>query len=54
MYGSSDLKSLKNILPTTLGADVTNFTHITTENSGHYIQVEEPQLVLDAITTLLD
>ncbi|MDO5980994.1 alpha/beta fold hydrolase [Flavivirga spongiicola] len=38
----------------TLGENVTNFTHITTENSGHYIQVEEPQLVLDAITALLD
>lgn len=38
----------------TLGENVTNFTHITTENSGHYIQVEEPQLVLDAINTLLE
>ncbi len=38
----------------TLGENVTNFTHITTENSGHYIQVEEPQLVFEAIDALLD
>lgn len=38
----------------TLGENLTNFTHITTENSGHYIQVDEPQLVLEAISTLLD
>lgn len=38
----------------TLGENITNFTHITTENSGHYIQVEEPQLVFEAINTLLD
>lgn len=37
-----------------LGENVSDFTHITTENSGHYIQVEEPQLVLDALGTLLD
>lgn len=35
-----------------LGDGVTDFTHITTENSGHYIQVEEPQLVLDALASL--
>lgn len=38
----------------TLGNGVTDFTHITTENSGHYIQVEEPQLVFEAINALLD
>lgn len=38
----------------TLGENLTNFSHITTENSGHYIQVDEPQLVLEAISTLLD
>lgn len=38
----------------TLGDGVANFTHITTENSGHYIQIEEPQLVFDAIGILLD
>lgn len=38
----------------TLGEGVTDFTHITTENSGHYIQVEEPQLVLEAIAFLLN
>lgn len=32
---------------------LTNFTHMTTENSGHYIQVEEPELVFGAINTLL-
>ncbi|SNY99455.1 alpha/beta fold hydrolase [Flagellimonas pacifica] len=38
----------------TLGDNLTNFTHITTENSGHYIQVEEPQLVIDAIGAVLE
>lgn len=38
----------------TLGDGVTDFNHVITENSGHYIQVEEPQLVLDAINTLLN
>lgn len=37
-----------------LGENVTNFTHIITENSGHYIQVEEPQLVIGAINELLN
>lgn len=37
-----------------LGENITDFTHITTGNSGHYIQVEEPQLVLNAIGVLLD
>ena len=39
---------------TNLGENVTSFTHITTENSGHYIQVEEPGLVLGAIHDLLN
>lgn len=38
----------------TLGEGISNFTHVITENSGHYIQVEEPQLVIDAINTLLN
>jgi pimeloyl-ACP methyl ester carboxylesterase len=38
----------------TLGDGITDFTHITTENSGHYIQIMEPQLVLDAIHALLN
>ncbi len=38
----------------TLGDGVTDFTHIITENSGHYIQVEEPQLVFEAIDALLN
>ncbi len=38
----------------TLGNGVTDFTHITTENSGHYIQIEEPELVLGAIYSLLN
>ena len=38
----------------TLGESVTDFTHITTENSGHYIQIEEPQLVYEAINALLN
>ena len=37
-----------------LGENVTDFTHTITENSGHYIQVEEPQLVFEAINTLLN
>ena len=36
----------------TLGEGLSVFTHIITENSGHYIQVEEPQLVIDAIANL--
>jgi len=38
----------------TLGVGVSNFTHVITENSGHYIHIEEPQLVFDAITSLLN
>ena len=38
----------------TLGEGVSDFTHIITENSGHYIQIEEPQLVFDAIDFLLN
>ncbi len=37
-----------------LGANLTNFTHITTENSGHYIQIDQPELVLEAIDALLE
>ncbi|MEP5341248.1 MAG: alpha/beta hydrolase [Algibacter sp.] len=37
----------------TLGEGVTDFTHVITENSGHYIQVEEPQLVINAIDALI-
>ncbi|MFK7772495.1 MAG: hypothetical protein AB8F94_10155 [Saprospiraceae bacterium] len=33
----------------TLGEGVSNFTHVITENSGHYIHIEEPQLVFDAL-----
>ncbi|RKR13065.1 pimeloyl-ACP methyl ester carboxylesterase [Maribacter vaceletii] len=38
----------------TLGEGVSDFTHLITEDSGHYIQIEEPQLVIDAINALLD
>jgi len=38
----------------TLGEGITNFTHVITDNSGHYIQVEEPQLVFDALDSLLN
>ncbi len=38
----------------TLGDGVTDFTHTITENSGHYIQIEEPQLVFEAIDALLN
>jgi pimeloyl-ACP methyl ester carboxylesterase len=38
----------------TLGEGVTDFAHVITENSGHYIQIEEPQLVFEAINTLLN
>lgn len=36
-----------------LKAGVTDFTHITTVNSGHFIQLEEPQLVLGNIKLLV-
>lgn len=32
---------------------ITDFTHITTTNSGHYIFTEEPNLVLDNLNLLL-
>jgi hypothetical protein len=36
-----------------LKAGVTDFTHITTINSGHFIQLDEPKLVLGNIKLLL-
>ena len=36
-----------------LGAEVTKFTHIRTNKSGHFIYIEEPQLVIDNIRNLL-
>lgn len=36
-----------------LKVGLTDFTHITTVNSGHYIQLEEPELVLGNIRLLL-
>ncbi|WP_161568431.1 alpha/beta fold hydrolase [Flavobacterium cupreum] len=36
-----------------LKAGVTDFTHIATVNSGHFIQLEEPELVLGNIKALL-
>lgn len=36
-----------------LKAGVTDFTHITTIKSGHFIQLEEPKLVLDNIRKIL-
>jgi pimeloyl-ACP methyl ester carboxylesterase len=36
-----------------LGVGLTDFMHITTTNSGHYIQLEEPELVLRNIKLLL-
>ena len=38
----------------TLEEGVTDFTHVITGNSGHYIQIEEPQLVFEAINSLLN
>lgn len=32
---------------------ITDFTHITTTNSGHYIFIEEPNLVLDNLNLLI-
>jgi pimeloyl-ACP methyl ester carboxylesterase len=32
---------------------VTDFTHVVTYKSGHYIMVEEPELIFDTIETLL-
>lgn len=37
-----------------LGKDLSHFTHITTDNSGHYIQVDEPDLVSSSIESLLN
>lgn len=36
-----------------LKVGVTDFTHITTVNSGHFIQLEEPKLILENIKLLL-
>lgn len=36
-----------------LKVGVTDFTHITTVNSGHFIQLDEPKLVLENIKLLL-
>ncbi|WP_281323307.1 alpha/beta fold hydrolase [Flavobacterium aestivum] len=36
-----------------LKAGVTDFTHITTAKSGHFIQLDEPKLVLENIKQLL-
>jgi pimeloyl-ACP methyl ester carboxylesterase len=36
-----------------LKTGLTDFTHLTTVNSGHYIQLEEPELVLGNIKLLL-
>ncbi len=38
----------------TLGEGVDNFIHIETENSGHYIHRDEPELVLNAINELVN
>jgi pimeloyl-ACP methyl ester carboxylesterase len=37
-----------------LAAKFSGATHITKTNSGHYIHVEQPQLVVDAITQVVD
>jgi len=36
-----------------LGKGVTDFTHISTTNSGHYIMQDEPNLVIDNIESLI-
>lgn len=36
-----------------LGAGVTDFTHISTTHSGHYIFLDEPNLVLDNLKLLI-
>lgn len=36
-----------------LGTGVTNFTHITTTNSGHHIHLDEPQLVITSLEQLI-
>lgn len=36
-----------------LKAGITDFTHITTTKSGHYIFIEEPNLVLDNLNLLI-
>lgn len=36
-----------------LGEGITDFTHISTLNSGHYIMIEEPKLVIESIQTLV-
>ncbi len=37
-----------------LGEGVSDFKHIAAENSGHYVMVDEPQLVLDAIREIVE
>jgi len=36
-----------------LGKDVTDFTHVTTTKSGHFIMIEEPNLVIDNFKLLI-
>lgn len=36
-----------------LKAGVIDFTHITTNKSGHYIMIDEPNLVVDNIKLIL-
>lgn len=36
-----------------LGKGITNFTHIKTNKSGHFVYLEEPNLVIDNILKLL-
>ncbi len=37
-----------------LGEGISNFTHIGAENSGHYVMIDQPQLVLDAIRAMVE
>lgn len=37
-----------------LGVGLSHFQHITTEKSGHYIMIDEPELVLKLIKELVD
>ncbi|RCR70040.1 alpha/beta fold hydrolase [Larkinella punicea] len=36
-----------------LGKDVTDFTHVTTTKSGHFIMIDEPTLVIDNFKLLI-
>ena len=49
-----EIDTVWNELQQELVALSTNSTHIITEESGHFIQVEQPELVIEAIRSVMD